>query len=290
MDEQSLAEWEQLLALGSLPEPINLTPPFNFTRDLDDTVPLSGIPLASSVSDQLLMPNSHGPDYFSKVKDESRRSSTSEHTSGMAYDTTPSHHTPSGKVGARITARSIRILKDWVLAHRDSPYPSDLEKQVLGEQTGLSKAQVTNWFSNARRRGLVPTHMSSSNTGRSGSASVPTRPPTPAVNIPVSLKSPMQRWVESPPENEGASVAAISRAVAVGIRKSSGQSCRASRLHQFFASSFSDFSLPFSYLSGGILLCSSSLFCIPTIIHNLALAFSVYFVLLTSGLCLHRVS
>ncbi|KFA56089.1 hypothetical protein S40293_00186 [Stachybotrys chartarum IBT 40293] len=221
MDEQSLAEWEQLLALGSLPEPINLAPTFDFTGDLDDAVPLPGIPLASPVSGQLLIQNAHSPDYFSKVKDESRRSSTSEHTSGMAYDATPGHRTPSGKVGARITARSIRILKDWALAHRDSPYPSDLEKQVLGEQTGLSKAQVTNWFSNARRRGLVPTRMSSPNTGRSGPASVPTRPPTPAVNIPVSLKSPMQRWVESPPENEGASVAAISRAVAVGIRKSS---------------------------------------------------------------------
>jgi len=51
--------------------------------------------------------------------------------------------------------RAIRHLKGWFYAHRTHPYPSEDEKNVLMEYTGLSKGQINNWFTNARRR-LLP--------------------------------------------------------------------------------------------------------------------------------------
>ncbi|EKG15145.1 Homeobox [Macrophomina phaseolina MS6] len=44
------------------------------------------------------------------------------------------------------------LLKQWFHDHSDAPYPSDEEKSALAMQTGLSNAQISNWFINARRR------------------------------------------------------------------------------------------------------------------------------------------
>ncbi|OAL51712.1 hypothetical protein IQ07DRAFT_389163 [Pyrenochaeta sp. DS3sAY3a] len=44
------------------------------------------------------------------------------------------------------------MLKDWFVAHRSSPYPTEDEKIDLCNRTGLSLNQVSNWFINARRR------------------------------------------------------------------------------------------------------------------------------------------
>ena len=49
----------------------------------------------------------------------------------------------------------IQILKGWLEQNSHNPYPSENEKQVLSDQTGLNMTQINNWFINARRR-LLP--------------------------------------------------------------------------------------------------------------------------------------
>ncbi|ORX52843.1 hypothetical protein DM01DRAFT_1306589 [Hesseltinella vesiculosa] len=47
------------------------------------------------------------------------------------------------------------ILKQWLMAHVDYPYPTESEKAKLQQQTHLTMCQISNWFINARRR-IVP--------------------------------------------------------------------------------------------------------------------------------------
>jgi len=46
------------------------------------------------------------------------------------------------------------VLKQWFIANCQYPYPSHEEKQRLAELSGLTEQQVSDWFSNARRRVL----------------------------------------------------------------------------------------------------------------------------------------
>jgi len=45
-----------------------------------------------------------------------------------------------------------RILKNWLKENMNNPYPSESEKVMLMEFTGLDATQINNWFINARRR------------------------------------------------------------------------------------------------------------------------------------------
>ncbi|KAK9283283.1 hypothetical protein L1049_011519 [Liquidambar formosana] len=47
---------------------------------------------------------------------------------------------------------AVAVLKSWLFEHFLHPYPSDSDKQMLAQQTGLSRSQVSNWFINARVR------------------------------------------------------------------------------------------------------------------------------------------
>ncbi|CAN1253063.1 BEL1-like homeodomain protein 8 [Linum perenne] len=48
--------------------------------------------------------------------------------------------------------RSVAILRAWLFEHFLHPYPTDVDKQYLATQTGLTRNQVSNWFINARVR------------------------------------------------------------------------------------------------------------------------------------------
>lgn len=135
------------------------------------------------------------------------------------------------KIGHRFTLEALRALKDWFSRHIDNPYPTEEEKAMLEQQTGLSRTQVTNWLANSRRR--RPTAESgiqtaSSKTGKipSDSPYTPTRSGTPIPRRPQTERDmhPLQRWVDSPPENEPAAVSAIARAMASGDLVSSSKS------------------------------------------------------------------
>ncbi|KAI1386645.1 uncharacterized protein F4822DRAFT_322830 [Hypoxylon trugodes] len=117
------------------------------------------------------------------------------------------------KIGARFSRESVKILKNWVSTHSRHPYPTEEEKEGLQKITGLNKTQITNWLANARRRGKIqPTRATSPHIGRGyvQAIDIPQRRGTPAL---FESMNPLQRWANSPPENEPASVAAIARAV-----------------------------------------------------------------------------
>lgn len=47
--------------------------------------------------------------------------------------------------------KAVVTLKNWLYEHIDNPYPTDKEKAVLSKESGLSKRQIQNWFTNARK-------------------------------------------------------------------------------------------------------------------------------------------
>ncbi|KAI1133697.1 hypothetical protein F5Y10DRAFT_228369 [Nemania abortiva] len=117
------------------------------------------------------------------------------------------------KIGARFSRESVKVLKNWVVTHSHHPYPTDEERESLQKITGLNKTQITNWLANARRRGKIqPTRATSPHIGRgyAQAIDIPQRRGTPGL---FENMNPLQRWANSPPENEPASVTAIARAV-----------------------------------------------------------------------------
>lgn len=80
-----------------------------------------------------------------------------------------------GAAAVRFPRAAIKILKDWMLQHIDHPYPTDEEKEILKQQTGLSIGQLSNWMANTRRR-------QKARPKRSASPSI--RPSTEAIDIP----------------------------------------------------------------------------------------------------------
>jgi hypothetical protein len=135
---------------------------------------------------------------------ESMMEPFSEPFSGLTSSAVP---VPSG-TSKRSSSRSVRktqILRDWFAVNIQHPYPSDDEKSILAEQSGLSKTQVINWFTNARRRHrLASQPMLNNATFRAGS---------PMPRSLLSGMTPLERWRHSPPDSEPVSEAAIQQAI-----------------------------------------------------------------------------
>ncbi|KAF4456765.1 Mating-type protein ALPHA2 [Fusarium austroafricanum] len=209
---------------------------FNFSLDDLWSADLAQLPIAADNTDfiQAQHVSSHheqpqlqgasilpqnGPEYLTQGLENLMRTSESPASTQSQNIITPSPLPP--KIGHRFTLEAIRVLKDWFSRHAENPYPNDEEKTMLEQQTGLSRTQITNWLANTRRR--RPTADSGTQTGRSGKSPsdatyTPTRAGTPIPRRPRSQKDmhPLQRWVDSPPENEPAAVSAIERAMASG--------------------------------------------------------------------------
>ncbi|KAI5868379.1 hypothetical protein GGS23DRAFT_26578 [Durotheca rogersii] len=142
------------------------------------------------------------------------------------------------KIGARFSRESVKVLKNWLSTHSRHPYPTEEEKEGLQKVTGLSKVQITNWLANARRRGKVqPTRATSPHVGRgyAQAIDIPQRRGMPGF---FENMNPLQRWANSPPENEPASVAAIARAVSASSNSYSQTS--GSGRNSPFISNYSD--------------------------------------------------
>ncbi|MCJ1384078.1 hypothetical protein MMC17_007194 [Xylographa soralifera] len=123
--------------------------------------------------------------------------------------------------GARLSLSAIKILKEWVQDHARQPYPTETEREELRAKTGLRKEQISNWLANARRRGKVPPSAPSGSPrsfrGRSPvphAASIPINISLFGNDQPYSTLNPLDRWRNSPPEDEPATVSAISNAMA----------------------------------------------------------------------------
>ncbi|KAJ4263358.1 hypothetical protein NW762_006177 [Fusarium torreyae] len=143
---------------------------------------------------------------------------------------------PPAKIGNRFSFESSETLKAWLSDHIVNPYPSSSDIESLQRQTGLERAQVTNWLANARRK----------------LKKQPVRPPTPLIRPAESMTippvrrelytasedmSPLQRWQNSPPEHEPASVSAIAEAVSGYIPAADDPLCPAYKDSSFGESS-----------------------------------------------------
>jgi hypothetical protein len=95
---------------------------------------------------------------------------------GPIEDDNPGDERPKkGAAAARFPRAAVKALKDWMLQHIDHPYPTDEDKELLAQQTGLNVGQVSNWMANTRRR-------QKARPKRSASPSL--RPSTGAIDIP----------------------------------------------------------------------------------------------------------
>jgi hypothetical protein len=141
-----------------------------------------------------------------------------------AEHATSSNHGPEGswdslppKIGARFSRDSVKVLKRWLALNSHHPYPTDEEKAMLQRQAGLSKTQISNWLTNARRkRNAAPKKPSITQRAQKSTVpiDIPRRPGTPAPRSSAHGKDPLMRWVDSPPEDEAASIHDIARAIA----------------------------------------------------------------------------
>ncbi|KAE8149075.1 hypothetical protein BDV25DRAFT_168074 [Aspergillus avenaceus] len=96
----------------------------------------------------------------------------------------------------RLSTSQTKTLETWFYQHHDYPFPTEQERDQLRQQTGLEMSQISNWFTNARRRRLL------------------TGDPSPEANsADNSLVSPLERWKNSPPESEPAATSDILRAL-----------------------------------------------------------------------------
>lgn len=175
-------------------------------------------------ADQLLVPL--GPliqsDAASSVATDTSDGALGTSSMGFGPVATASHGALPAKIGTRFSKQSNQILRQWLQAHGDHPYPNPEELQILQYKTNLSITQIKNWLANSRRRNKLNARTRSTGVNP---VDIPGRPGTPAVgaNIYHMNMNPLERWVDSPPENEPATVHAIAHAVASTCAFPSGQ-------------------------------------------------------------------
>jgi hypothetical protein len=97
------------------------------------------------------------------------------HLGPIEDDNTGKERPKKGAAATRFPRAATKTLKDWILQHIDHPYPTDEDKELLKQQTGLSIGQISNWMANTRRR-------QKERPKRSASPSI--RPSTEAIDIP----------------------------------------------------------------------------------------------------------
>ena len=86
---------------------------------------------------------------------ESSESQTTQKKITRRRQTTKSNVNQSMKKERKNHPLSVRrFLTQWLLEHRDCPYPTEMEKKSLMSATGLNEAQINDWMVNARRRVL----------------------------------------------------------------------------------------------------------------------------------------
>ncbi|KAK0390975.1 hypothetical protein NLU13_0477 [Sarocladium strictum] len=116
------------------------------------------------------------------------------------------------RTSARMVKRT-RSLRNWFARHQDHPYPTDEEKAQLAIESGLTRVQVTNWFTNARRRQRQTMRAVTKQSYFPQGSPMPQSSP--------SDLSPLDRWRNSPPDQEAVDPTALQSALD-GLEKSGG--------------------------------------------------------------------
>ncbi|KAL7931416.1 hypothetical protein V8C35DRAFT_310342 [Trichoderma chlorosporum] len=190
-------------------------------------------------------------------------------SAGLDSDRSYHNAMNSPKIGTRFSRESSKLLTQWFSNHYTYPYPSKQDIKALQHQTGLSKTQVNNWLANTRRREKMHQSIQPSRKAavaiepNTASMNIPTRPDTPTVRPRhnYGAMGPLERWVDSPPESEPATVTAIVNAVQCAESSQtwpmselpddgSGQSVNESSDNSFKTSSGSSLASIYSYGSG----------------------------------------
>ncbi|KAL5339959.1 hypothetical protein BJX70DRAFT_136599 [Aspergillus crustosus] len=113
---------------------------------------------------------------------------------------------PNPKETKQFVRKGARVLREWFYLNEHCPYPTEVEKARLTQETGFSKQRISTWFANARRRSKQQRQAeSSTRIFRAGS-------PMPASDV--ALMTPMERWKASPPDEEPVSEDVIQEAIA----------------------------------------------------------------------------
>ena len=53
---------------------------------------------------------------------------------------------------SRIPQHSVEVMRRWIKAHQDNPFPDEMEREALAREANLSVHQVNSWLDSARRR------------------------------------------------------------------------------------------------------------------------------------------
>ncbi|KAK6331609.1 hypothetical protein TWF718_002158 [Orbilia javanica] len=134
----------------------------------------------------------------------------------VAIEANPNSQTATTKKskGRRHLSKSSKQgLQRWFMNNIQHPYPSEADKQALSEDTGLSVRQVADWFANTRRRRKYKTQTSPALTQKQLQDTTPSPIPVPSVPVAWENMTPLDRWRNSPPDQEPAPLNAIADAV-----------------------------------------------------------------------------
>lgn len=135
----------------------------------------------------------------------------------------------------RLSSHQANILEDWAQSNKEHPYPTETEKTLLQQLTDLSRTQVCNWFTNHRRKrkAALQNEPASQNMLHQQIQPIRIRGSKQAWET----LDPLQRWRQSPPEAEPATLDDISSALlTANILYGSGSEDIASRQHSYSGS------------------------------------------------------
>lgn len=152
-------------------------------------------------------------------EDEHVGSSASNHA-GPVHSSSPSklERGRLTKASKRTSSRSntgTRPLRMWFDSNFANPYPSESDKERLAHDSGLSRTQVDNWFSNARRR------KKHSEQATSAASRAIYRQGSPMPTSTLAEMTPLERWKHSPPDAEPAQFIDIERCIGLSSTSSS---------------------------------------------------------------------